>query len=272
MKASLVSRMVLIGTLAVGSAAAFGKTISFNQLPAPVQREAQTELKNGPVKKVESLDQNGRTIYALTFQRPDGSNKLIYLNADGSYVQDQSLRSKSTSSPAPESRRLEMSQLPDAVQRTVQTELKNGPVSRIEEVTTNGKVMYQVTFNKSDGTDKVIYLNGDGTYVQNNTPTTASSRIRHSWDALTRSPKGSGALVGSRTVDFGSLPTAVQNAFRTEAGASGIQNIQEGQLNGQTVYQAAINRNGQNLQVRVDSGGYILSTMPLQSSFVNPQP
>ncbi len=73
-------------------------------------------------------------------------------------------------------------------------------------------------------------------------------------------------------MDFSSLPAPVQNAFRTEAGASGIQNIQQGQFNGQTVYQADVNRNGQNLLVRVDSAGYILSTAPLQSSFVSPQP
>jgi hypothetical protein len=56
------------------------------------------------------------------------------------------------------------------------------------------------------------------------------------------------------------LPPAVQNAFRAQAGAARIQSIETGQLNGQSVYQADINRNGQMLQVRVNPSGSLLST------------
>jgi uncharacterized membrane protein YkoI len=269
MKASPLSRVIVIGMLALGCTAAFGKVISFNDLPGPVQREAQTELRNGPVKKIESVQENGRTIYALTFQRPDGSSKYIYLNADGTYVQNQNV--PPISAPATGGTQVQMSQLPQAVQRTVQSELRNGPVSRIEQLSNNGQTMYQVFFTKSDGQQKVIYLNADGSYVQNNgsNSAVASSKATHSWDTL--SSQQSNGLVSAKTVDFGSLPTPVQNVFRSQAGASGIQNIQQGQLNGQTVYQAAVNRNGRNLQVRVDSGGHVLSTMPLQSSLPNSQ-
>ena len=81
-----------------------------------------------------------------------------------------------------------------------------------------------------------------------------------------------GPLAQPRQRDFNQLPAAVQNALRVQAGTSQIQNIQEGQLNGQTVYQASINRNGQMLQVRVDPAGSILSTTQAQSSLGTVQP
>src|ERR1051326_1704001 len=66
MKTSLIQRAILVAALAWGFQAAFAKVINYNQLPAAVQREAQTELKNGPVKQVQSLEQNGKTIYEIT--------------------------------------------------------------------------------------------------------------------------------------------------------------------------------------------------------------
>lgn len=257
MKASLLSRITLISLLALGTTAAFAKVISFNDLPAAVQREAQTELKNGPVKKIESVQQNGRTIYALTFQRADGSNKYIYLNADGTYVRNPAVAGSTAATTSATGTPVQMSQLPAAVQRTIQTEVKNGPVSQIQQLTNHGQVMYQVSFNQSNGQQKVIYLNSDGSYVQNNSGLASDS--------------GAG-LQGARTMNFSSLPAPVQNALRSQAGAARIRNIQQGQLNGQAVYQAAVNRNGQNLQIRVDGNGNVLSTTPLQSSSGNLQP
>jgi hypothetical protein len=188
MKMTLFSRLVPIAVLACAAQTAFAKDISFNDLPAPAKREAQTELKSGTLKKVESVNYQGHTIYALTFQRPDGAAKYIYLNADGTYVHDQSLPNSTPSSATPATAagtEVQLNQLPPAVQRTIQTELRNGPVARILQVPHPRSPVYEVFFREPNGQMKTIYLNPDGSYAQN--AKAATTGTGHSWDTLSGS-------------------------------------------------------------------------------------
>jgi len=274
MKSTLISRITAFGLLALSTELLLAQNVNLNQLPAAVQREAQTELKNGPIKQVQSLQQNGRTIYQITYQRADGTAKNIYLNPDGTYVQNQGAPAATATGQAQgQGQQIQFSQLPQAVQRTIRTETKNGPVGKIQQLSQNGSVVYEVFFNEPNGQQKIVYLNPDGSYVQNSGSLTTGSRVTHSWDALgTGSAAMTQPLLSTRQVSFSQLPAAVQNTIKTQAGQTLIENIQQGQLNGQTVYQAAINRNGRIVQLRVDSAGTVLGTSQAVTSSVPPQP
>jgi uncharacterized membrane protein YkoI len=259
--------------LLVATQAALAKDISFNDLSPAAQREAQTELKSGTLKKVESVKYQGRDIYALTFQRADGSPKYIYLNPDGTYVHDQSLAKASSGSPASAGvatagaagKEVPLTQVPEAVQRTIKTETHSGPLSRIMQQPHNGGLMYEAFFRLPNGQEKAIYLNPDGSYVQE------GARTARSWDVLGNSTVAPRAATPQQ-LSFSQLPAAVQNAFRTEAGASRIQNIRSTQVNGQTVYEAEINRNGQRQQVRVNAAGTVLNSGAAQSTVGTTRP
>jgi len=240
--------------VALSAELALAKEISFEDMSAAAQRVAQSEMKGATLKKVENVPHQGKYIYALTLQTPAGAPKYIFLNPDGSYVQDapapsslgRSDRVPTTSSGT----QLQLSQLPEAVQRTIQTETKNGPVTRVASQQQQGKNIYEITFHQSNGKDKVIYLNPDGSYAQT-----------RSWDVLGTKPAGVvQAFPSAKQVTFNELPAPVQNAFRTQAGSSRIENIQSGQINGQPVYQAIFNKGGQKVQVRLDSAGRVLGT------------
>jgi hypothetical protein len=271
MKTAKFIRTIPAALLVLTAPLALATVISFNDMPAPAKREAETELKTGTLKKVESVDYHGRTIYALTFQKPDGSPRFIYLNADGTYVHDQDVAkavaggTSATASPAnARGQDVQLSQVPQAVQRTIQTETKNGPVARILQSTQNGNTTYEVFFSQPNGQQKIIYLNPNGTYVQPGNVGTPGA-VGRSWDTLSSS--GSGQRLGNqRQLSLSELPAAAQSAFRSEAGTSDIRNIQSIQLNGQAAYQANINRNGQQMLVRVDPNGRVLSATPLQNS------
>lgn len=185
--------LVTIAILALGFEVGLAKEISVEKLPAPAKRVVDTEVGSGKLKKVEEVQHNGETIYALTYQRPDGSPKYIYLRADGTYVRDQ-IKPNAPANPtvaaaatARTRQQVQLNQLPQAVQRTIQTETRNGPVTRIDQLASNGNTMYQVLFRQANGQDKTIYLNPDGSYVQAGKPGTATTGTRsggHSWDAL----------------------------------------------------------------------------------------
>jgi hypothetical protein len=56
--------------------------------PEPVRRSINTELSNGPLKSIEKVPHNRRMIYKVSLQQKDGTEKVVYLNADGTYVKD----------------------------------------------------------------------------------------------------------------------------------------------------------------------------------------
>jgi hypothetical protein len=195
--------LVAIAVLALGVKAASAKEISVEKLPAPAKRVVDTEVGSGKLKKVEEVVHNGETIYALTYQRPDGSPKYIFLRANGTYVRDQDAPTIATTPATPTApgagastaansrQQVQLSQLPQAVQRTIQTETRNGPVTRIDQIASTSGTMYEVFFRQANGQDKTIYLNPDGTYVQAGKPggsVTGTQSGGHSWDTL-----GSGA-------------------------------------------------------------------------------
>jgi uncharacterized membrane protein YkoI len=250
MKKSFLPGGIMLGLLILGAQAGSASTLNFNQLPAAVQQTAQTELRNGPVTQVQSLQENGQTLYQITFQRPNGASKVIYLDANGTYVHTQGQSPTATPNAGPQ---LSLNQVPPAVQRTIITETKNGPVAKIEQMASqNGNLMYQVTFNTSRGRQKVIYLNPDGTYVQNGLAM-GTANWTQTGAASSRQP-----LMGATTISLSQVPRPVQQVFQTEAGSSPVQTISRGTLNGQTVYEAAFNRGGQMVKLRVNTNGTVL--------------
>jgi hypothetical protein len=266
---------LLLAALAFGVHSTWGKDISFDDLPGPAKRVAQTELNSGKLQRVEKVDYKGHTIYALDLQRADGSTKNVYLNADGTYVRDQDVATSrgtgSSGANAASGQNVQLGQVPEPVRRTIQTETRNGPVSRIVQLPQQAtNTMYEVFFRQPSGQEKVIYLNPDGSYVKEGQ---GAPGTRPSWAILGNGSTGSlQPLSAPSQVTFSQLPTAVQTTLRNQAGASRIQNIQSGQLNGQPVYQAEINRNGQHVQLQVNQQGSLLGSSQAQSSFIKPQP
>ena len=286
MNTRFVSRLVAIGALALTTQAAWATTISFNDMSPQARQVAQSALSSGSLNKVESVNYQGRQIYALTFKAPSGSNRYLYLNPDGTYVANLASTAVSSTATTPvpstfsstvpytapstvplSSQTVQMSQVPQAVQSVIQTELKNGPVSQILQLpnSAGSGVMYEVFFSQPNGQQKIIYLNPDGTYVQNNNSTPASPTAQTSTFATQ-------PLLNAAPVSFGQLPAAVQNSFQSEASGAAIRNVLTGQWNGQTIYQADIKKNGQFMQMRVDPSGAILGTSMAQSSLGFTQP
>ena len=258
MKASVFSGLALISFLA-WSAAVRAEQLTLNQLPSAVQRTANTETRNGPIQKIQRLTHNGRTIYEVTFQQPNGTAKNIYLEESGAYVQDQSFQ------PAKQKRQVELSQVPEPVRREINTELSNGPVKRIEQTPYNGREIYEVAFQKTDGTEKVIYLNNDGTYVQDKPAVANSGAVVSNRGIGTQAIGSRAPLSGATKVTFNELPSAVQKVLKAEAGNATIEDIDKGTLGGKTVYEAAFKQNGQTVELRLDDTGKILQDIEDQN-------
>src|SRR5262249_38278857 len=76
------------GSAVSGAASAAAKEVQVDALPEPGPPPVQTETKNGPVARVLQMPNNGAVMYEVFFSQPDGKEKTIYLNPDGTYVKE----------------------------------------------------------------------------------------------------------------------------------------------------------------------------------------
>jgi uncharacterized membrane protein YkoI len=242
--------------------------LQVTDLPQAVQNTVNTESKNGPVTQVQQLSHNGRVIYGVTFQGTGGTPKEIYLEQNGTYVTDAGPSTpieSSTANASPASTvgttQLSVNQLPEAVQRTINTELSNGQVKRVNQMPRgNGTEMYQVVFAKPDGTEKVIYLDPNGTYVTDNNAATQNAATASTAAFSTANLPPRQPLSAASKVTLNNLPEAVQYTLKTVAGSTPIEDIDKSNVNtgGSTVYQAAFKQNGQTVELRVNDNGTIV--------------
>jgi uncharacterized membrane protein YkoI len=262
-------KMIKVSRIAAASVVAFGlttfsqqqQTLTVEQLPAAVQNVIKTETKNGPVNNIQQLTRNGRTVYQIGLKQPNGE-KNIYLNADGSYFQDTGTSVASGAARSGRTFDVKMEQLPQNVQNVIKSETSNGAVKRIQQMAHNGRSIYKVSLEKSGGGEKLIYLNKDGTYVQD--------QPQSSVGAPAASSTGSrGSLSNATKVTFDKVPAAAQKAIQAAAGSAAIEDIDKGMLNGKTVYEAAFKQNGNTVELRVDEQGNVIQDTQDQSIVSN---
>src|SRR6266576_5985826 len=61
-----------------------------------------------------------------------------------------------------------------------------------------------------------------------------------------------------QTVKMSDLPAAVQTTIKDKAGSNEIMKIEKKTENGQTVYEAVVNKNGKEWSIEVDANGKFL--------------
>jgi uncharacterized membrane protein YkoI len=266
MRISQISKIVA-GSLFACGAATFAQSLNLGQLPAPVQSVVQTETKNGPVNSIQQLNLNGHVVYQVGFQQ-GGGEKNIYLNPDGSYYQNTATASNSSvtngiGGKGRSGRVLDMKieQLPQNVQNVIKSEESNGPVEKIQQIPYNDRRVYRVTLKKPDGTQKLVYLNLDGSYVRDQPQLGSASAI----GAPAASSTGTGLnsaprvpLANAAKVTLDQVPPVAQNTIKAYAKGAAVEDIDKGTLGSRTVYEAAFKQNGQTVELRVDEQGRLI--------------
>jgi len=257
--------------------------ISFDQLPAAVQNTVRGQAGTAPIQSVRELNSNGQTTYVVTYNR-NGQNVDLQLDPSGRILGDSPIVGASQpqarpvlSAPAPVS----FYQLPVAGQKTLQQYSQGAPIQNLQKGTIQGQTVYQAAFLyngqnielRIDQTGALLrdpqtdqYLTSIGMFPNSNvisrnpTATYPSSAQSGQYSNSTdwRSAPARQPLTDSSLVDFNSLPQNVRNTFVSYAGVGAINNLQRGMVNGQTVYQAQLDPNGQLIDLRVTETGVLL--------------
>jgi hypothetical protein len=183
-----------------------------------------------------------------------------------------------------EQSQLNFDQLPQAAQNTIRAEAGTSPIENIKQVNTNGQTSYVVTLNRNgQNVDFQVdpfgrILNGSsvgmgqaGTPNVVSQPPAYSPAPAYSQQPAYQQPSSAYAipnwrtapvrepLMDSRVIGLATLPQQAQNTLLRYAGPNGISLVQQGSVNGQTVYEAQLHPNGQMIALRVTPTGAILN-------------
>ena len=164
--------------------------------------------------------------------------------------------------------RVQRSDLPAAVQRALDSSTaQSGPIKEINKLTVDGKIVYDVEFEKNNAINPRLRISEDGTVMKNDRLSTTTANAANEVGAAARSTAATVDREVSQTrrdlvaVDTESmlkleeLPAAVRRAVEKEAAGREIADIDLETWHGRTVYEVEFRQRGLNAQVHVAEDG-----------------
>lgn len=171
MKATVVSAVIFTILMTACKQRTRPAAMTFNDLPPAVQRTIREQAPNAQISNVTIMDQNGRSVYEVTF-RAAGGNPRMLVGSDGAVVVSDFLTAPGVvdrpATPVGASG-TPMSALPLAAQRAIQARAPASEISGITRQERNGRFWYRVTF-KNDEKHPPLEVAEDGSVFQPPSP------------------------------------------------------------------------------------------------------
>jgi uncharacterized membrane protein YkoI len=266
--------------------------VAWPKVPRDVQRAILDQGEGNP-RAITFENRNGMPLYHVEFQASDHPLTLSQTGQVVSRGEPRGLRiptSQVISRPAPRipsqfptqpkpaapqpqietqqeagfamplvnARPVSFSDLPPAVQRTIQTQTGGAKIRSLQEGTLQGRTVYQVSFRDQEGEHTALRVSQNGAFLDQVAGADLESQPdQPQWDAQAW---GGFALPLSegRKVSWNELPGQVQKTVRSYSGDARIESINKGKLLGMTAYQAAFKPDGVHHELRVAEDGSFL--------------
>lgn len=231
---------------------AFKKTHkTLAQLPKAAQDAIRSHVGTAKVDEIDQQTIAGKTVYEVEYEA-NGRVAEFLVAADGSLVNDARYGAGAGSTvpgtAGLASGKVQFSELPRAVQRTVKSQVGAAEVEDIDRNVRDGKTTYEVAFKKN-GVNTELLIAEDGSLL--NTSTTSGPEGN--------TVNANAPLSGGSKVALSEVPDAARRSITREAGTAQVEDIDKGMLNGRIVYEAAFKRNGVHTELRVTEDGTVLS-------------
>lgn len=152
--------------------------LSYDQLPAAVKQTLRESPQPGPVKEAVRTVSDGRTVYVIEIDKNNAPNPRLRIAEDGTILREPVTPYVSSSdmpivvseypdmAPAP---RLQLADLPAAVQATARSEANGREIVDIDREMWKGQPVYEIEF-KERGLNARIYVADNGTVVRDERP------------------------------------------------------------------------------------------------------
>jgi uncharacterized membrane protein YkoI len=232
-----IAAFVLAGIICIDAA----EKVRFEDLPEPVKQTIKAQNPTTPVKDVERRTPDGRTVSDVELSRT-GINSKICVAEDGTLVPGATARIGESATRAADRwtrvASLQVSEVPEAVRKTIETEAKGREIADIDRETWNRRTVYEVEFAQT-GRNAQVHIAEDGTVVKDD-----------------RAGRGvPGLLMGTQLQD---TPQAVQETIKKEMANREIADIDKETRTGKTVYEVEFKQPGRNVELHIAENGTII--------------
>jgi len=236
-----IMRMITIAAAALlsGVLCVQADKVRFDDLPDPVKETIKAQRGTAPVKDIERVQKDGRTLYEVEFSQP-GTNPKLCIAADGTVVPEPGLgeRADRAGEDLKRTASVKLTDVPEPVRKTIQMEAKGREVADIDRETWNGRTVYEVEFAQT-GRNAQIHVAEDGTIVKDER---AGKELKE-------------LFMGTQVED---TPPPVQATIKREAGTREIADIDRETRTGRTLYEVEIKQPGRNFELHVAEDGSIV--------------
>jgi hypothetical protein len=175
--------------------------------------------------------------------------------------------------------KMQMANAPTAVQRTVQQLSAGAQIEDFERGTWNGKTVYEAAFKRGGQNVELQVLENGSVLTQGPAgDTSATSQAALGTSTTAVQPRYAGLaetnvpISGGQKIPFTGAPQPVQEAVNLIASGARIEDMERGQWNGRTVYEAAFKKNGQHIELQVLEDGSIVTHAPAGAATGAPAP
>lgn len=249
MKHSTLYAVAFGSLLVFTTSPALADRVSYRELPEQVKKAVQKNRDD--IKRIESFQHNGQTVYEVRMDRKKG-NEFVYIDSGGKRLNDPSLRNERLAA----SGDLKLKDLPKPVQKTFKERTDSAKISKVNIDNQNGEKVYNIEYARRGGRTDEIRINEDGSVVGQNRESRRERRLsRNESENATGFDR---PLAATQKVDFENVPEAVKKTVRDVAGDNRIEDAERGTLDGQTVYEIAFKKDGKHNELRVAEDGSII--------------
>ncbi len=284
--------LALVGVAGAAGAAEVADTLPLDQIPAEVRATIEREAQGAAVSEVERDLEDGRVVYEVKVQQ-SGLDRRFTVGADGALMNGRPETPKLEEQSPSNGDHLTLADLPEPARAVIETRTAGSEISSIHRVINDGRETYEVRVRK-DGLDQRLTVGADGAVIADRDlkPGDDSGRssgsqgsdddawqdtkegTKKAWDKTKEGSGkawdktkqvGSGAWTDARTaldddgVTLETVPKAVADTIRAEAGSNAVQDIDVDAKHGKIWYEAEIRvKDGRNRSITVAEDGSLM--------------
>jgi len=253
-------KALLILAAAATASTLYADKVQLSQAPPLVQQAIRQKAGRHPIEDIDRNVRNGQTVYEASWKGQGGTQQELLVSEAGTILRDivgASTGLAQQNLTLANKTGVGLTETPQTVQIAIHNQIPNAPIDGIQRGIWNGQNIYEVTYH-DNGQLKTYQVTESGQPVVSQTPVApASWQPRYSNLATQNVPLSAGAKVA-----LISVPVPVQTTITNVAAGAQIEDLERGQWNGRTVYQAAFKRNGQNVELQVLDDGALLNSKP----------
>lgn len=146
-----LSAFTLLASALPQTSTAYGEDIQLSACPPIVQATIQQYQRDGKLEEVEANTAEGQTWYVADVELAGDRDLKIHVRSDGSLIKT--------------SEKIALTDVPDAVQASVNQAVATGKVDEVHRVTANGVTTYKIEIDRSGADDLKLEVAEDGAVI-----------------------------------------------------------------------------------------------------------